>query len=184
MKSRKLELFLSFANIGAFTFGGGYAMIPLLQREVVENKKWIDERQMLDITAISQSTPGPLAINTATFVGYKIEGVIGAILATLGVVLPSFFIIIVVSVLFNIFRDNVIVNNVFMGIKAGVIILIIEAAIKLAKQIKKNVFNFVLLLLSFLITVFTSINVIYVLIACGLCGVICYGLNLIKGGMD
>ena len=184
MKSRKLELFLSFANIGAFTFGGGYAMIPLLQREVVENKKWIDERQMLDITAISQSTPGPLAINAATFVGYKIEGVIGAILATLGVVLPSFFIIIVVSVLFNIFRDNVIVNNVFMGIKAGVIILIIEAAIKLSKQIKKNVFNFVLLLLSFLITVFTSINVIYVLIACGLCGVICYGLNLIKGGMD
>ena len=131
MKNKKLELFLSFANIGAFTFGGGYAMIPLLQKEVVENKKWISENEMLDITAISQSTPGPLAI-----------------------------------------------------IKAGVIVLILEAAIKLSKQLKHNWFNFILLTASFLITVFTSINVIYVLIVCALLGVIVHGLNLVKGGID
>ena len=99
LKNKDLDLFITFANIGAFTFGGGYAMIPLLQKEVVEKKKWIDENEMLDITAISQSTPGPLAINCATFVGYKIGGVWGSILATLGVVIPSFFIIIGVSII-------------------------------------------------------------------------------------
>lgn len=184
MKNKKLELFFAFANVGAFTFGGGYAMIPLLQKEVVENKKWISENEMLDITAISQSTPGPLAINCATFVGYKVDGVIGSIIATLGVVLPSFFIIMVVSVLFNMFRDNIVVNNVFAGIKAGVIVLILEAAIKLSKQIKNNWFNLTLLIASFLITVFTSINVIYVLIVCALLGVLVHGLNLVKGGIE
>ncbi len=184
MKNKKLELFLSFANIGAFTFGGGYAMIPLLQKEVVENKKWISENEMLDITAISQSTPGPLAINCATFVGYKVGGIMGSILATLGVVLPSFFVIIIVSILFNMFRDNAIVENVFAGIKAGVIVLILEAALKLSKQLKHNWFNFILLTASFLITVFTSINVIYVLIVCALLGVLVHGLNLVKGGID
>lgn len=184
MRNKKLELFLTFANIGAFTFGGGYAMIPLLQKEVVENKKWISENEMLDITAISQSTPGPLAINCATFVGYKIEGVIGSVVATLGVVLPSFFVIIVVSVLFNMFRDNVIVNNIFSGIQAGVIVLILEAALKLSKQIKNNWFNLTLLIVSFLITAFTGINVIYVLIACALLGVLVHGLNIVKGGIE
>ena len=175
---------MAFANVGAFTFGGGYAMIPLLQKEVVENKKWISENEMLDITAISQSTPGPLAINCATFVGYKIEGVIGSVVATLGVVLPSFFVIIVVSVLFNMFRDNVIVNNIFSGIQAGVIVLILEAALKLSKQIKNNWFNLTLLIVSFLITAFTGINVIYVLIACALLGVLVHGLNIVKGGIE
>ena len=184
MRNKKLELFLTFANIGAFTFGGGYAMIPLLQKEVVENKKWISENEMLDITAISQSTPGPLAINCATFVGYKIEGVIGSVVATLGVVLPSFFVIIVVSVLFNMFRDNVVVNNIFSGIQAGVIVLILEAALKLSKQIKNNWFNLTLLIVSFLITAFTGINVIYVLIACALLGVLVHGLNIVKGGIE
>ena len=175
---------MAFANVGAFTFGGGYAMIPLLQKEVVENKKWISEKEMLDITAISQSTPGPLAINCATFVGYKVDGVIGSIIATLGVVLPSFLIIMVVSVLFNMFRDNEIVNNVFAGIKVGVIVLILEAAIKLSKQIENNWFNLTLLIASFLITIFTSINVIYVLIVCALLGVLVHGLNLVKGGIE
>ncbi|EDS73272.1 chromate transporter [Anaerofustis stercorihominis] len=182
MKNKDLDLFITFANIGAFTFGGGYAMIPLLQKEVVEKKKWIDENEMLDITAISQSTPGPLAINCATFVGYKIGGVWGSVLATLGVVVPSFFIIIGVSIIFNMFKDNIIVNNVFAGVKAGVIVLILEAALKLGKPIKKDYFNMILLFASLLITAFTSINVIYVLIACALLGVIFHGFNIIKGG--
>lgn len=182
MKNKDLDLFMTFANIGAFTFGGGYAMIPLLQKEVVEKKKWIDANEMLDITAISQSTPGPLAINCATFVGYKIGGVWGSVLATLGVVVPSFFIIIGVSVIFNMFKDNIIVNNVFAGVKAGVIVLILEAALKLGKPIKKDYFNMILLFASLLITAFTSINVIYVLITCALLGVIFHGFNIIKGG--
>ncbi len=182
LKNKDLDLFITFANIGAFTFGGGYAMIPLLQKEVVEKKKWIDENEMLDITAISQSTPGPLAINCATFVGYKIGGVWGSVLATLGVVIPSFFIIIGVSIIFNMFKDNIIVNNVFAGVKAGVIVLILEAALKLGKPIKKDYFNMILLFGSLLITAFTSINVIYVLIVCALLGVIFHGFNIIKGG--
>lgn len=184
MKSKKFELFMTFANIGAFTFGGGYAMIPLLQKEVVENKKWISEGEMLDITAISQSTPGPLAINCATFVGYKVGGVSGSVIATLGVVIPSFVIIIVVSILFNMFKNNIIVNNVFAGVKVGVIVLILEAALKLLKPIKMNYFNIFLLLGSLILTAFTGINVIYVLIVCALLGVVFHGFNIIKGGID
>jgi len=183
LKNKNLDLFLTFANIGAFTFGGGYAMIPLLQKEVVDNRGWIDENEMLDIIAISQSTPGPLAINCATFVGYKISGITGSVLATLGVIIPSFIIIIFVSILFNMVKDNPTVNNIFAGIKAGVIVLILEAAIKLSKPIKKDKFNIILLMASLLIASFTDISVIYILICCAVLGLIFHGSNLLKGGV-
>ena len=100
-KCSLLELFLSFFKIGLFTFGGGYAMIPIMEREVVEKKKWVDDETISTILAISESTPGPLAINSATYIGYNIRGVLGSVMATLGVVLPSFIIIFLISLFFD-----------------------------------------------------------------------------------
>ena len=100
MKKDCLELFKIFFKIGGLTFGGGYAMIPIIEREIIDNKKWIDEQMMLDIIAIAESTPGVLAVNCATFTGYKVAGVLGSIMATLGVIIPSFLIIVLISLIF------------------------------------------------------------------------------------
>ena len=126
-RSQLLPLFLTFLKIGAFTFGGGYAMIPLIQRETVEGKKWITDEDMLEIIAIAESTPGPLAINSATFVGSHVAGVPGAACATLGVILPSFVIILIVSTLLDAFQHVKAVQYAFFGIRAGVLALILRA---------------------------------------------------------
>ena len=128
---RILTLFLSFLKIGAFTFGGGYAMIPLIQKEVVDDKKWISEDDVLDIIAIAESTPGPIAINSATFIGYKVAGVWGSFFSTLGVVLPSFLIIIAISFVLRQFESLKVVKYAFAGIRAGVLALIVKALVKL-----------------------------------------------------
>ena len=125
--NKNLDLFLTFMKIGAFTFGGGYAMIPLIQKEVCENKKWLNEKDITDIVAISESTPGPIAINAATFVGYKTTGFVGACLATLGVVLPSFLIISLISLILTQFQSIKAVRYAFMGIRAAVLALILKA---------------------------------------------------------
>ena len=122
-----LELFLTFLKIGLFTFGGGYAMISIIENNCVEQKKWITHDEMMNITVIAESTPGPIAINCATFVGYKIAGLFGAIAATLGVVIPSFVIIFVISTFLDNFLEIHVVANAFMGIKVGVGILIFNA---------------------------------------------------------
>ena len=129
MKSKKniLPLFLTFMKIGTFTFGGGYAMIPLIQREAAENKKWIKEEEMLDVVSIAESTPGPIAINAATYVGYRAGGFIGSVAATLGVVIPSLLIIMGVSFILDAFKDSKLVSDAFKGIRAGVLALIIKA---------------------------------------------------------
>ena len=114
---RALTLFVTFFKIGAFTFGGGYAMIPLIQREVVENHKWITDDDILDIVAIAESTPGPIAINSATFVGYRVCGVLGSAAATLGTVLPSFTIILIISAILTQFQELEAVKFAFMGIR-------------------------------------------------------------------
>ena len=127
-KLRKiLTLFLTFFKIGAFTFGGGYAMIPLIQKEVVENKKWITDDDILEIIAIAESTPGPIAINSATFVGYRVCGFWGAFFSTLGVVLPSFVIILIISFILNEFQNIKAVQYAFEGIRAGVLALLVKA---------------------------------------------------------
>ena len=111
-----LELFLTFLKIGAFTFGGGYAMLPLIQREIVEKRKWITNDDILEVVAIAESTPGPIAVNSATFVGYRTGGFSGALLATLGVVLPSFVIILIVAKCYDKFRSSRIVSSMLVTV--------------------------------------------------------------------
>lgn len=133
-----LTLFLTFAKIGLFTFGGGYAMISIIENICVEQKKWITHDEMMDVTVIAESTPGPIAINCATFVGYKQKGIWGAIAATFGVVLPSFIIIYLISMFLDNFLEITWIANAFKGIRIAVGILILDAGINMFKKMKKK----------------------------------------------
>lgn len=133
-----LNLFLTFAKIGLFTFGGGYAMISLIENQCVERKKWITHDEMMNITVIAESTPGPIAINCATFVGYKQAGLLGSLIATLGIVLPSFIIIYVISMFLNQFLEITWIANAFKGIKIAVGLLILDAAITMIRKMQKK----------------------------------------------
>lgn len=135
------ELFLTFVRIGLFTFGGGYAMISVIEDCCVEKKKWITHDEMMNIAVIAESTPGPIAINCATFTGYKIAGLLGAVFATLGVVLPSFVIIFMISMFLDHFLEITVVANAFMGIKAAVGILILNAGFSMMKNMPKTVMS-------------------------------------------
>lgn len=128
------ELFLTFAKIGAFTFGGGYAMIALLDHECVENKHWITSDELMDVTAIAESTPGPIAINCATYTGYRKAGIKGAVSATAGMILPSFFVILLISSFFENMLQYRLAANAFRGIRAAVAVLIIHAAVKMIRK--------------------------------------------------
>lgn len=132
------ELFLSFAKIGAFTFGGGYAMLSLIDHEFVDKKKWLTDEELAEITVIAESTPGPIAINCATYTGYKKAGIKGAIAATLGMVLPSFIIILLVSFFFQEMMKYEYISNAFKGIRVAVGVLIIQAAVKMIKKMLKR----------------------------------------------
>lgn len=164
-----LQLFLAFFKIGLFTFGGGMAMIPFIQRETVEKYGWIEEKDILEILAISESTPGPIAINTATFIGYQKAGVFGSAAATFGVVLPSFIIISIISLFLKQFMDIKAVEYAFAGIRAGVIALVIKALIKLFKSCPKNLISYVIIALAFVAAVL-GVNVIIIIICAGLIG--------------
>ena len=133
-----LNLFLTFAKIGLFTFGGGYAMISLIENQCVERKKWITHDEMMNITVIAESTPGPIAINCATFVGYKKAGLLGSLIATLGIVLPSFLIIFAISMFLNQFLEITWIANAFKGIKIAVGLLILDAAITMIRKMQKK----------------------------------------------
>ena len=132
------NLFLTFAKIGAFTFGGGYAMISMIDHACVEEKKWITHEELMDMTVVAESTPGPIAINCATFTGYKIAGLPGAIAATIGMIVPSFVIIYMISMFLDNFLELTIVANAFRGIKIAVGLLILDAGINMAKKAKKT----------------------------------------------
>lgn len=164
-----LSLFSTFFKIGAFTIGGGYAMLPLIQREVAEKRKWIDESVMLDIVAIAESTPGPIAINTATFVGARVCGFWGAFAATLGTVLPSFIIISVLSQVLVRLMEYEVVKFAFFGIRAGVIALIVKALWGMAKKCPKNLFSAILASLAFIIALLGA-NVLYIIIGGAMLG--------------
>ena len=187
MKKLKLlfSLFLTMFKIGLFTFGGGYAMIAIIEREIIERKKWIDNDEFLDIIAIAESTPGPLAINSATFVGYKICGVLGSVFATLGVVLPSFIIIYIISLFFDAFLQIKWVGYAFHGIQAAVAFLIFNAGIKMLKKLDRNFLSITLLVLTMGCLIAFSLfavkfsTIFYILIG-GTVSVIVYLLSLIK----
>ena len=133
-----LDLFLTFSKIGLFTFGGGYAMISMIENHCVERKQWITHDEMMNVTVIAESTPGPIAINCATFTGYKKKGFIGALISTLGIVAPSFIIIFLISMFLDNFLELTIIANAFNGIKIAVGILILDAAITMIKKMHKK----------------------------------------------
>lgn len=164
------NLFGTFLKIGAFTFGGGYAMIPLIQREAVERNGWISEEDILEIIAIAESTPGPIAINSATFVGYRVAGKWGAACATLGVVLPSFFTILLVSRVLREFQNIPAVRYAFFGIRAGVLALIVKALWTMCRKCPKSVLTYVVAAGAFLCAGILNVNVLLVLLGCGALG--------------
>lgn len=143
------ELFLIFAKIGLFTFGGGYAMISLIENNCVEKKKWITHDEMMNVTVIAESTPGPIAINCATFVGFKQAGLIGSLVATFGMVFPSFVIIYTISMFLDNFLEITLIANAFKGIKVAVGILVLDAAITMIRKMHKRVLPKVIMLCSF-----------------------------------
>ena len=165
-------LFITFFKIGAFTFGGGYAMIPLIQREVAEKKGWVSEEDILDIVAIAESTPGPIAINAATFIGKRVAGFWGAFCATFGVVLPSFVIILVLSRLLNLFGDLKPVRYAFYGIRAGVVALILKALVSMYKKAPRGLLAYLLMGGAFLAVALFDLNVLYVILGCAAVGLI------------
>lgn len=130
------QIFLSFFRIGIFTLGGGYAMLPLIQKEVVEKRQWVDEREFIELLALAQTSPGPIAINSAVFVGYKHKGIIGSLVACLGMTLPSFLIILIIAIYLVGFRENHYVESFFKGIRPAVVALIAAPLYGLGKAIK------------------------------------------------
>ncbi len=167
-----LKLFLVFFKIGAFTFGGGYAMVPIIQSEIAEKRGWIKNEDILDILAISESTPGPIAINSATFVGYQVAGVFGSVMATLGVVLPSLIVITIVSYFFKQFITFKAVKYAFMGIRAGVLALIVKAAKNMAKACPKNAVSYIIIAASFILTAVFDVNVFVIIIGAAVVGLV------------
>ena len=166
-----LEMFISFFKIGAFTLGGGYAMLPIIQKEVVEKKKWIGETEFLNMVAISQSAPGPLAVNISAFVGKKIKGITGLIVATLGSILPSFIIIILVASIFIGIENNPVVQRVFQGIRPAVVALIAVPVISIGKTAKVNRKNFIIPLLAAVLVSVFNITPIYIILGAAVIGI-------------
>ena len=167
-----LSLLGVFLKIGAFTFGGGYAMIPLLQREVAQKRGWITDDDMLEIIAIAESTPGPIAINAATFIGLRKGGLLGALLATSGVVVPSFFIILALSFIIKEVEGIKAVQYAFEGIRVGVLALVVKAFINMYKQAPKHLFSYIVAAAAFVLVAFLGVKVLPVIILSAASGLI------------
>ena len=166
------DLFWTFAKIGSITFGGGYAMLPIIQREIVEKKKWATETEVIDYYAVGQCTPGIIAVNTATFIGYRLKGNIGGIIATLGVVFPSLVIIMVIAAFLKNFSEFAVVQHAFGGIRVAVVALIISSIIKLWKSSVKNYIGVLLALAAFILGALLQIPPIYIVIGAAIVGLL------------
>ena len=174
-------LFWDFLKIGAFTFGGGYAMIHLLERQFVARRKWMDRDEFLNMVAIAESTPGPVAVNSATYIGYKVDGIAGAISATCAVCIPSFVIIYLISLFFKQFMELKYVTYAFHGIQVCVVYLILSAAVKLWRTMEKNWFHICILTVVSIVMLVCSlcaveVSSLYYIIVCGIIGIAVYGL--------
>ena len=183
------DLFLSFFKIGLFTFGGGLAMLALIEEQCVEKKHWITHDEMMYVTIIAESTPGPIAINCATFVGYQQAGLSGALAATVGVVLPSFFIIYLISMFLNQFLEIKIIANAFKGIKAAVGIIILDAAVMMIRKMNKDRITQGIMLVSFaamfLIQIFSwNLSSISLMIIAAIFSLALYQINVIRHGKE
>ena len=180
------DLILTFMKIGFFTFGGGYAMISLIDKECVENKKWLTHDELIDITVIAESTPGPIAINCATYVGYQQAGLCGAVLSTLGIVLPSFVVIYLISLFFDNILEVSAIANAFKGIKIAVGVLILNVALKMLKKMSRK--KLPLAVMSASLIAMLAINLlklnfssIYIILSAGLIGYIAHIIRGPKG---
>ena len=169
-----LDVFTTFAKIGAFTIGGGYAMLPLIEEEVVNKKKWIDGKDFLDLVAIAQSAPGVFAVNISIFIGYRLRKTKGAIVATLGSILPSFLIILLIALFFQNFKDNQAIERIFRGIRPAVVALIAAPTFRLAKSANLTRYNVWIPIVSALLIWQLGVSPIYIIIAAGMGGYI-YG---------
>ena len=175
MKNEYLDLFLTFARIGGLTFGGGYAMLPILQREVVEKRGWATENELSDYYAIGQCTPGIIAVNVATFIGNKRKGVLGGIIATFGVVFPSLVIITLIAAFLQNFADLEIVKHAFAGVRVGVCVLVFNAVVKLWKKAVIDIPTGIIFALVLLVTVFLDVSPVILVLAAGIAGIIVQG---------
>lgn len=176
-----MNLFWSFCRIGGLTFGGGYAMLPMLQKEVVETHKWATEQELLDYYAVGQATPGIIAVNTATFIGYKEKGILGAIFATSGVVFPALIIIMSIAGFIDSFSDSNIVQHAFSGIRVAVGVLILNALVKMVKGSVKDILGIILFVATFIISIVFNISVVYIVVASALIGIISDFINRKRG---
>lgn len=181
------DLFLTFTRIGLFTFGGGYAMVPVIEHACVEQKQWISHDDMMNITVIAESTPGPIAINCATFVGYRQKGLIGAIAATLGIVLPSLMIIFLIALLLDGFLEITVIRNAFKGIKLAVGLLILDAALRMIRKMpKKPLPRLIMGGTALMMTVITFFSLrfssVALLLTAGLISLLLYAFPKQKGG--
>lgn len=165
-------LFLSTFYLSSFTFGGGFVIIPLMKKRFVDNLNWIEEEEMLNLTAIAQSSPGPVAVNASIIIGYKIAGLLGAFVSILGTVLPPLIIISIISLFYTIFKDNRVVNAVLDGMQAGVAAVIADVTIDMAYGVvkEKKTINNIVMIAAFIATYFLNINVIYIIVVCGVIG--------------
>lgn len=176
------DLFIIFARIGGFTFGGGYAMLPMLKKEVVENKGWATEEELLDYYAIGQCTPGIIAVNTATFVGYKTKGILGGIAATLGVVAPSVVIITVITLFLQNFMEYEIIQHALAGIRVCVCVLVFDAVWSLGKKSVKGIFAIIVFAIVLVLSLLVDCSPIVFVLLAGVAGVIYTNILQAKGG--
>ncbi len=169
---RLWQLFSTFFKIGAFTFGGGYAMIPLIQRETAEKHGWVTDEDILEILAIAESTPGPIAINSATFIGYRVAGIWGSACATLGVVLPSFVIILLIAGLLREFQNIRAVQYAFFGIRAGVLALVLKSLWTMFKKCPRKGVSYGLVAAAFVASAVIDLHVLLIIVACAIVGLV------------
>ncbi|MCC3863679.1 chromate transporter [Terrisporobacter petrolearius] len=167
-----MDLFIAFARVGVLTFGGGYAMLPILQREIVEKNDWATDEELMDYYAIGQCTPGVIAVNTATFIGQKNKGIVGGVVATLGVVMPSLVIITAIAAFISNFSDLAIVKNAFAGVRVCVCVLIFNAVVKLWKSSVVDKATLIIFVGVFLGSVFTDLSPILFVVITAIAGII------------
>ena len=179
MLKKLFLLFIKFFKISGTTFGGGYAMVSIIHAEAVDKTGWLTDEEMRNIVVIAQSTPGVLAVNIATFTGYKVAGFWGALCAVLGIALPPVIIVGIIALFFDSFRELRFVTYAFNGLKAGVVLLFFDAVIKLSKKNKKDFFYYLIFILSAILSIILSVNPIFILIGASIAGLI-YSLVILK----
>ena len=177
-----LELVVAFFKVGILTFGGGYAMLPMLQREIIEKRKWATEDEILNYYAIGQCTPGIIAVNTATFIGNKQKGVLGGFLATLGIILPSLIIITLIASLLQNFSDIVAVQHALAGVRVAVVVLVAYSVVKLMKSAVKDGIGWLIFLLTFAVAVIFDLSPVLIVVVAGAAGVLAKHFTERKAG--